>query len=381
MRIILYNSSSFGGCFDYGKELLMAYQARPEIESCEWWIPANAELPDTPGIRKLFLNDRPAISSRLFRQLHFLYRVFLNPFLLYFRLAAAPPSFVILNDFEQLTAPFWTPFFRWSLAAKHRFILVLHDPDRDAYPPSLRWTQISMKALTGLADLAFYHDYLPDKPYYPIKGKCRFFDIPHGIFQMPAPDAAFLQTIREKNKAGNKIMSIPGNIRHEKNYEAAIEALSLLPDYALLIAGAASNARVSVDSYRQLAEKLGVSDRMIWMEHYLSSAELSAVMEISDVIVLNYSDSFTSQSGILNVAAPFKKPLVVSDGKSSLASVVRKFGIGILVSGSGAEALALAIRTAAETASEKKLAWDAYMEFASWKRHASTAIKIFKDIS
>jgi glycosyltransferase involved in cell wall biosynthesis len=104
-------------------------------------------------------------------------------------------------------------------------------------------------------------------------------------------------------------------------------------------------------------------------------------MEISDVVVLNYSDSFTSQSGILNVAAPFKKPLVVSDGRSSLASVVRKFGMGILVSGNGAKALSEAIIAAAETASEKKLAWDAYLEFASWKRHASTAIKIFKEIS
>jgi glycosyltransferase involved in cell wall biosynthesis len=381
MRIIVYNSSSFGGCFDYGRELLEAYQARPEIESCEWWIPANAEVPESHGVRKLFLNDKPAISSRLLRQLHFLYRVFLNPFILYFRLAAAPPSLVILNDFEQLTAPIWTPFFRWTLASRHRFILILHDPDRDAYPPSLRWTIFSMKALTGLADLAFYHNYLPEKTYYTDNGKCRYFDIPHGVFRMPSPDQAFHQLIKEKNKAGNKIMSIPGNIRHEKNYETAIEALSLLPEYSLLIAGAASSARVSVDSYRQLAEKLGVSDRVIWMEHYLSPAELTAVMQVSDVVVLNYSDSFTSQSGILNVAAPFKKPLVVSDGRSSLASVVRRFGMGILVSGNGASGLSEAVRSAVETASEKKLAWDAYLEYASWERHADTAIQIFKEIS
>lgn len=381
MRIILYNSSSFGGCFDYGRELVKAYQTHKEVTSCEWWVPVNSELPESTSIRKLFLGDKPSVKGRFRKQLHFLFRVFYNPFLLFFRLSAAPDSIVILNDFEQLSAPLWSPLFRRFLSARHRFVVVLHDPDRDAYPPSLRWTRISMKALIRLADFAFFHDYLPEKSYYDREGKCRFVDIPHGIFQMPEPDGQFLEKIRSSVPKDYKIMSIPGNIRHEKNYETAIEALIELPDFALLIAGSPSSARVDVFQYKILVERLGLESRVIWMEHYLSASELSAVISASDVVVLNYAESFTSQSGILNVAAPFRKPLVVSDGPSSLASLVRKFGMGTLVMENSPSGLSKSILKALDNSREKEKSWANYLEFASWDRHVSTAVALFKEIS
>lgn len=379
MRIVIYNSSSFGGCFDYGREIHAAYRRHPQVETCEWWVPAGAApgVAD-PSVRRLFISDKPGIKNRLFRQLHFLLRTLFNPFLLFLRLSAAPDSVVILNDFEQLSAPVWVPFFRKFLSSRHRFVVLLHDPDRDAYPPSLRWTQVCMKALMSLADFAFYHDFLPDKNYYQSARSC-FLDLPHGIFRMPSPDPICSRRIRELNPEGLKLMSIPGNIRPEKNYETAMEALKLLPDFALLIAGAPSNARVDVQAYKEKAAQLGVQNRVIWIERYLSAEELSAVMDCSDVLVLNYADSFTSQSGILNVAAPYFKPLVVSDGPSSLAAVVRKFGIGTLVNAGGAASLAAAVASALSSSEENTAAWQRYLDFASWDRHADIAMRSFQE--
>ena len=375
MRIVIYNSSSFGGCFDYGRELLDAYSRNPKVSSCSWWIPVNADSEKTERIRKILLNDKPAVENRILRQLHFLFRSVFNPMLLFLRLAATRDSLVILNDFEQLTAFLWVPLFKRVLGRRHRFAIILHDPDRDAYPPNLAWTNYSMNLIMGLTDFAFYHDSLPEKSYYKTGTSCVYLDLPHGIFRMPEPDPECLALIHKMNANHLKIMAIPGNIREEKNYDIAIRSLVSLPDFALLIAGAPANARVDSDRYRSLASDCGVADRVFWLERYLSAGELSAVVAGADVIVLNYADSFTSQSGILNVAAPFKKVLVVSDGPSSLAAVVRKFSIGTIVKDSTPGALATAMVQSLENPESKKAAWESYLAFASWDRHVEMAIE------
>ena len=379
MRIILYNSSSFGGCFDYGRELYRAFQHQPSVTSVEWWIPENAAEDETKGIRKLFFSDQPEGLKRIFRQIHFLWRVLMNPFRLLLRLAAAPPSVVILNDFEQLTAPLWVPVFRIILADKHRFGVILHDPDRDAYPPALWWTRYSMKKLISLCDRAFYHAYLPVKDYYRDCGGCIFTDLPHGVFYFPPPDAAFSQKIRNSNPDGLTILSIPGNIRPEKNYHIAIGALPMLPDCMLLIAGAASNARVDVQSYYKLAEELGVSRRVIWLNGYLSREELSSVIAESDIILLNYADSFTSQSGIFNLTIPFRKPVITSSGKSGMTQVLEKFGLGIRVQEPGAASLAQAVQKSRESTDNEKR-WEEYQNYASWENTVKVIAEGFSAI-
>lgn len=377
MRIIIYSSSSFGGCYDYGREIFRAYQVNAQVESAEWWVPENAAGDFLPGIRKIMLSDKPGISNRILRQLHFLWRSLMNPFRLYFHLAAAPDSCVILNDFEQLTAPLWVPFFKWAFSGRHLFAVILHDPDRDAYPPSLGWTKYCMKKLISLCDVAFFHAYLPDKIYYRENPACQFVDLPHGVFHLPEPDHNFLHQVRDLNRENLKILSIPGNIRHEKNYHLAIEALQQLPECCLLIAGAASNARVEISSYRELAERLGVSTRVFWMEAYLSPAELAAVITCSDLILLNYAGSFTSQSGIFNVCIPFQKPMVVSSGKSGMAGIMEQYKLGTMVDGIEVSHLVDAIRAALAGGSREEN-WKSYQQYASWDNNARIGITNFQ---
>jgi glycosyltransferase involved in cell wall biosynthesis len=376
MRIIIYNSSSFGGCYDYGREIHRAYQQIESISAVEWWVPENAPEENLDGVRRLFITDKPAASMRILRQLHFLWRVLMNPLRLYQRLAASPPSCVILNDFEQLTAPIWAPLFRLAFYRKHVFSVILHDPDRDAYPPSLWWTKFSMKSLLKLCEIAFYHSYLPEKSYYTESEACQFLDLPHGVFHLPPPDAGFIERIRSMNPKGLHILCIPGNIRTEKNYHLAMEALVNLTDCALLIAGAASNARVDVPAYRQLASDLGVSNRVFWIEAYLNPAELAAVISASDVVLLNYAESFTSQSGIFNLTIPFGKPVVASSGKSGMTMAVESFGLGTLVKGLSVADLEEAVRSALRTA-RNEMNWRHYQEYASWSRHAILASGYF----
>ena len=380
MRIIIYNSSSFGGCFDYGKALLSAYRKHPDVEHASWWVPQNVELDKDDAVRPMFLTDKPKSQSRILKQWHFLLRTILNPLLLLQRLSVQPPSVLIFNDFEQLSAGLWVPLFRWILGTKHRFVIVLHDPDRDAYPPSLLFTNWSMKTMMGLMDVAVFHDFLPDKIYYRNLPECTFLDLPHGFYPMPEPDPELLTELLKLESPGRIILTIPGNIREEKNYDLAIEALSRLPEHILIIAGSASNARVDIQQYKNLATRLGVSDRVIWIEKFLTEAELSAVIEICDVVVLNYAVSFTSQSGILNVVAPFRKELIVSDGPSSLASVLKKFKVGELVEPGSVDSLVEGLERLSAEEAEVRNNWEDYLSYASWENHVIKAMDCYSKL-
>jgi hypothetical protein len=89
--------------------------------------------------------------------------------------------------------------FKRVLGQRHKFAIILHDPDRDAYPPNLAWTNYSMNLIMGLTDFAFYHDSLPDKSYYKTGTSCVYLDLPHGIFRMPEPDTECLSAIQKMN--------------------------------------------------------------------------------------------------------------------------------------------------------------------------------------
>jgi glycosyltransferase involved in cell wall biosynthesis len=373
MNILIYESSSFGGCYRYALEIQKAYQRRPDVERCDLLLPKNATNLPT-NTRNILVNDKP----RRFKKVSFIARQFINPFVLFLVLLRQRPSLVILNDFEQTTAPLWAPFYRLFLK-KHTFAVILHDPDRDAYPPSRKISAFCMKQLMSAMQLALYHQHLPAKSYYQNNLPTQYLSIPHGIYPSEWADPKLLYSLNQYKNA-DFLLTIPGNIRREKNYEAAIRLISQHVNYRLLVAGNTANSDVNTEEYKRLAQQLGVSERIYWIEKYLSEAELAACIEASDVVLLNYTKTFTSQSGILNNVAPFRKALVVSNTESSLAYLVKDFNLGCLCDPENQESFDLAVRNALGTKQMNTIHWDEYIAYASWDNHAEKVINMAKEI-
>src|SRR5271170_4204186 len=107
MRVIIYESSAHGGNFKYALELFSAYHHNSRVKEVTLLIPKNAPLVNNsfPVLLSYRINA-PLIFQRLF----FLWRNLLNPFILFFYLIRQRKSWVILNVFEQLTAPVWAPW-------------------------------------------------------------------------------------------------------------------------------------------------------------------------------------------------------------------------------------------------------------------------------
>ena len=365
-NILIYESSSFGGCFNYSIELFKAYQTSPDIGNVELLLPSNAKI-DQHGIHKILLPD-----DRKGSKFHFLYRHFVNPFKLFFYLLRKPKSFVLLNDFEQLSAPLWAPFYRIFLK-KHKFGVFLHDADRDAYPPSKAVSGFCMKQIMKTVSIALYHGQLPERSYYLQRKRLQYLAVEHGPYYLPEPDKILLQDLKNKTQAFSKILVIPGNIRSEKNYDLVIKALASFPDYCLIIAGSPASSKVEVNKYKELALSRGVENRLIWIEKFLSDAELSAVITISDLVVLYYSASFHSQSGILHQIIPLKKPALVSDLPNALTETVRKYSIGYICKADNEEALKQSLLLF--SSSEITPDWDKCLSEMSWEKQVEQVMK------
>ena len=318
-------------------ELYGAYRRHPDVEEVVLLLPANAALDGEGGERILLPDDRTG--SRW----HFLWRHFVNPLILlryllksskgfggFSRTQQPGQTFVLLNDFEQMSAPLWAPLFRWLLRGIKMGVF-LHDADRDAYPPSPAISGWCMKQMMRCAHLALFHGTLPQRSYYHPNGKTTYLCVKHGLYPPAVPDAGTLHAIAEWGKGLRVKYIIPGHIRPEKNYEMAIQALVTAPDAGLIIAGSPANSNITTHGLRRLALEQGVANRVLWLEQYLSEPEMSAALSAADVVLLYYAGSFHAQSGILNQVVPLRKPVITGNLPNALTETVKEYQLGWVV--------------------------------------------------
>lgn len=373
MHIIIYESSSHGGCYKYAIELFRAYGHRPESESVTLCLPCNAKLTGS-GIRHILLSD-----GKTGNKLHFLWRHFANPLIFLSHLisqkrslkkqsATEPAIFVLFNDFEQMSASLWAPLFRWLLKGV-RFGVFLHDADRDAYPPTPGLSAWCMKQMMKTMHLGLYHGHLPQRSYYLPNGITNYLRVEHGLYQPAVPDKLLQEQIATwRGSIDGIVLIIPGHIRKEKNYEAAIRAIQQIPGMGLIIAGSAASSSESTHELRKLAQSLGVAQQILWIEKYLSEEEMSAAMLASDVVLLYYASSFHAQSGILNQVAPLRKPVITGRLNNALTYTVERFALGWVIEADNEDALKNCLTSLHPDQISPK--WDSYFEKADWNLQA-----------
>ncbi len=103
-----------------------------------------------------------------------------------------------------------------------------------------------------------------------------------------------------------------GVLKEYKGLDVLIRAFASLPESVrrrarLRVAGYPA---VPVESYRQMAEELGVSESVVWDLRFVPEDEVSAVIGRATVVCLPYKD--VDQSAVLLTALAFAKPIVAS---------------------------------------------------------------------
>ena len=161
-----------------------------------------------------------------------------------------------------------------------------------------------------------------------------------------------------------------GFIRDNKNLDLVIRVLVENPLAVLVVMGRAQSKKDKpLEFYRNLAAELGVQDRVKFFDGFVPDEKLASYFAAADVVVLTYDASFHSQSGVLNVAARARRPVLVSAGESPLKDCVERFRLGVFVEPDNLRALQGGMKMVASD--EWRVMgggpdWEGYEAFASW---------------
>ncbi len=132
--------------------------------------------------------------------------------------------------------------------------------------------------------------------------------IPHGVFDYlkNVPGAKPLPP--EFAAVERPVVLQFGLMRPYKGIDLMLEAFTAAdPDAELWIVGM---PRMPIEPLQQLAEDLGIADRVRWLPRFVNDDEIAAFFERADVVALPYRQ--IDQSGVLFTALAFGKPLLLT---------------------------------------------------------------------
>ena len=133
-----------------------------------------------------------------------------------------------------------------------------------------------------------------------------------------------------------------GYVRKYKGLDILIEAfpkiLSAIPNARLLIVGEFYD---NPSEYYELIRKLKIEDKVKVINQFVPNEDVAKYYQAADVVILPYRSA--TQSGILNVAYGFFKPVIVTD-VGGLAEFVDEGKTGFVVKPNSPEAIAEGIR-------------------------------------
>jgi glycosyltransferase involved in cell wall biosynthesis len=139
-----------------------------------------------------------------------------------------------------------------------------------------------------------------------------------------------------------KVLLFFGYIRPYKGLMNLIDAMPLLlkedENYFLLIVGEFYESK---EKYIERIKEVGIAKKTLVIDEFVPNEEVGIYYSAADVVVLPYNSA--TQSGILNIAYGFKKPVVVTN-VGGLPELVEDGKTGFIVEPHNPEALAEGIK-------------------------------------
>lgn len=276
---------------------------------------------------------------------------------------------VLFTTYSEYLAPLWAWRLRRLQRKGVRFAAVVHDPVRDFVVGPRCWHRLSIAQGYSFLNLAFVHAPIQLDTSSP-QPQLRTQVIPHGPYRYPAAMSSAAELRRRLAIPPQTTLLLSfGHIRDNKNLQLMLQAMAYLPQVWLLVAGPEATAGQRPSSYyRQLAQELGVYDRCLWQIGYQSGAQVSGAFTAADAVLLTYAASFHSASGVMHLAAHYRKPVLASAGASALLHTVQRFSLGVVVPPDDPMALVEGLKQLLTSPPTPQ--WQAYEDVNSWVRNA-----------
>ena len=321
------------------------------------------------------LSDPPTPGrSQLLKKIKMVWRLIANRLVLAWHIWKRQPDLVLLDSYVEYIAPLWV-WPHWLLArfGGIHYAANLHDPVRNYQVGPAWWHRCSVRLAYLPLDFVLVHDKLPEPS--PVPSRVRVVQVPHGLYEISGP-AVNAEEIRRSwgVNAGQKVFLAFGYVRDGKNLDLAIRALEQVPEAFLVFAGSVAAAKDKPFAYyRELAAQLGVVDRCHFAEGFVADDELGKYFAATDFVLLTYAATFYSQSGVLNIAARARKPVLASASPSPLIEAVRKFQLGITVVPDSPAAVVTGMQQLLTAPPSPH--WEEYEASASWAINAQGVLQ------
>jgi glycosyltransferase involved in cell wall biosynthesis len=323
----------------------------------------------TPFPKCICLPDPVEGPGGLFKKIRMVWRIVLSRYILAWIALVNLPDLILLDSYVEYMAPLWVdPHIVLSRIFGFRYAANLHDPIRNYAVGPLWWHRLSVWLAYQFLDVVFVHRELPERGIVP--QRVQVVVTPHGLYDVNL-DVHDRDSIRSDWGVlpGQKVFLSFGYIRDGKNLDLVIRALPRVPEVFLVVAGSVASSRDKpVIFYRNLAEELGVSERCLIFEGYLRDDETGRYFSGADFVLLTYSSSFHSQSGVLNQAAKTRRPVLASASSSPMIESVVSHSLGITVEPDSVEAIVDGMKKLMRGDIQPR--WDDYEAGASWKENA-----------
>lgn len=314
-------------------------------------------------------DSAPASGSRAAKKIKLAWEVIASRWVLVCQIIEHRPDLVLLDSYVEYLSPFWV-WPHWLLARLRgvKYAANLHDPIRNYVVGPKWWHWLSVRLAYWPLDFVLVHEQLVEPS--PVPARVQVTQVPHGLYEIAgvAPDPMAVR--REWGvKDGQKVFLAFGYVRDGKNLDLAVRALAQVPEAFLIVAGSVASAKDKpFGFYRELARELGVADRCRFFEGFVADEQLGKYFAGADFVLLTYAASFHSASGVLNIAARARKPVLASASPSALIQAVKNFTLGISVTPDSLEAVVAGMRGLMVSTSQPR--WKEYEAASAWGANA-----------
>ena len=321
------------------------------------------------------LREAPTWTMRFPRQVAYAYRILENFHVLYRYCQAHPVDSVLFATFPGFLTPFWRKKIQRLKSSGIRFGTMLHDPALDYIVGGRFISDLSNRLTLELMDEVFVHSEF-DLGRFKLRYSPHVTVVPHGPYSVPT------RGLSRRNaracmglKDDQFSLLMFGHLRDNKNLHLVLPAIANLPDtirsrIRLIVAGnEPSGQSWSAAALKALSAELGIGDQCKWKIEFVSEDRIEDLFLAADALLLTYSGSFESASGVLSVASQFQIPVIASGGTGPLVSAVKKYRLGPVVAPDdvgeiqrGIEMLLKEVMTLRD--------WDGFVRHHSWETNA-----------
>lgn len=239
---------------------------------------------------------------------------------------------ILFSSYFEYLSPLWANSYCRLSRQGRVFGAIIHDPVRDYQVGPAWWHQLSVRKAYSFLKYAFIHSD-QSLPGSENNLELKRVILPHGPYDYGKVMAEKLQ-LRKKYgipEVASVFLSF-GHIRDNKNIRLVLKAMLEIPNAYLLVAGKATNVKqLTISAYKDLAKRYGVEKRCMWIDGYIPNEQVAELHQLSDYIILTYSVTYQSASGVLAAGAHYRMPVLASDGGGPLTATVKKYQLGVVI--------------------------------------------------